>query len=183
MNNVHAPNSDNLGSLVEKLDKSHYDVLNTLCASAKKQALKLQTLEMHQATSQYINLCYRIIEEIQQYINLKKEHLIPYIQTLYEKDTTGHDCKNCNGTGSCSMQHELQLLELRQSHDKMSEILNRLQMAALPLYSETIYPDVYRVLRNQMALIENSLTELFLLEGSQLIPKVVEAQKNIHARY
>jgi hypothetical protein len=54
-------------------------------------------------------------------------------------------------------------------------------MASLPLYTETIYPDAYRVLRNQMALIENSLTELFFLEENYLIPKVAEAQKIINA--
>jgi hypothetical protein len=36
------------------------------------------------------------------------------------------------------------------------------------------------VLRNQMALLENSLTELYFVEEAYLIPKVTEAQKNIN---
>jgi len=55
-------------------------------------------------------------------------------------------------------------------------------MAALPLYAETIYPDVYRLLRNHMALIGSSLTDLYTAEEIQLIPKVIEAQRNINAR-
>jgi hypothetical protein len=63
----------------------------------------------------------------------------------------------------------------------MRSILNRLQVVALPLYSDTAFPDAYRVLRNQMALIENGLTELFFLEENYLLPKVVDAQKRINA--
>lgn len=54
-------------------------------------------------------------------------------------------------------------------------------MVALPLYSETMYPDVYRLLRNHMALIENTLTELFSIEETRLIPKIIESQKKINA--
>lgn len=75
----------------------------------------------------------------------------------------------------------MQLMELMASHNNIKGILYRLQMVSLPLYSETIYPDAYRILRNQMALIENGLTELFFLEEHYLIPKIVEAQKIINA--
>jgi hypothetical protein len=56
-----------------------------------------------------------------------------------------------------------------------------LQTAVLPLYSDTVYPDSYRVLRNQMALLEDSMAELFLLEENYLMPKVIQAQKAINA--
>ena len=79
------------------------------------------------------------------------------------------------------MQHDMQLNDLKQSHMQLKDIIYRVQMVALPLYSETIYPDVYRLLRNHMALIENSLTELYSVEETRLIPKVTEAQKNINA--
>ena len=75
----------------------------------------------------------------------------------------------------------MHLIELKESHSRIKDILYRLQMVALPLYAETLYPDVYRVLRNQMALLENSLTELFFIEDAYLIPKVIDAQKKIHA--
>ena len=80
------------------------------------------------------------------------------------------------------MQHELQLNDLKQSQSQLKDILNRIQMVALPLYSETIYPDVYRLLRNHMALIENTLNELYSVEETRLIPRIIEAQKTINVR-
>lgn len=55
-------------------------------------------------------------------------------------------------------------------------------MAALPLYSGAIHLDLYKILQNQMALLENCLAELLVLEETQLIPKIMEAQSNINAR-
>lgn len=182
MNRGFTYNSEALKPLVERVDRSYYNVINTLCETAKKQARKLQELEVHQSTSQYITLCNRILDEIQRYVKNKKDHFLPYMNELFEKQETGHDCRNCTGTGSCDMQHNLQLMELKESHAQIKDILYRLQMVALPLYSETIYPDVYRILRSHMALIENSLTELFSVEETLLIPKVSEAQKTINAR-
>jgi hypothetical protein len=124
-------------------------------------------------------MCINLAEEIQQYIRNKKEHFVPYVQALSDKVKEGHDCSNCTGNG-CSLQHDIQLIELKQAHAKLKDILNRLQMVTLPLYSDTIYPDVYRILRNNMALLENCLGELFHIEETYLIPKVTEAQKNIN---
>lgn len=166
---------------VEKLDVECYHTIEGLCKIAKKQAAKLSALEVHQTTSQYVPLCIKLIEEIETCITYRKERLIPYIQKLAEKDATGHDCGNCTG-GACKLQHSNELMELEDSHRKIRETLYRLQMAVLPLYSETIYPDAYRILRNQMALLESSLTELFFFEGTYLVPKIIEAQKNINVR-
>ena len=181
MSKMNSVNIEALPPLVERIERSYYNVLNTLCDTARKQSRKLQELEVHQSTSQYIILCNRLIEEIQQYLKVKKDSFLPYINKLYEKEEEGHDCRNCEGLGSCNLQHDVQLNELKESHAQIKDILYRLQMVVLPLYSETIYPDVYRVLRNNMALIENCLTDLFSIEETILIPKVIEAQKNVHA--
>src|SRR3984885_7896925 len=156
------PDTEGLQILMERLDKSYYDSIIGLCSIAKKYALRLQELEVQQATSQYVTVCNRLIEEIQHYISTKKEHFVPYVHLLDQKDSGGHDCSNC--AGGCNLQHDMQLMDLKRSHMQLKDIVYRVQMVALPLYSETIYPDVYRVLRNNMALIENSLTELYSLE-------------------
>ena len=180
MNMLNTPISEDLQPFVKRLEQSHYSAINVLCEGTRKQAKKLQELENHQATSQYITLCNRLIDEIQHYIKNKTDNFIPYVNKLNEKESESHDCNNCNGN-SCSLQHTAQLNELKEAHVQIKDILYRLQMVSLPLYSETIYPDVYRILRNQMALLENNLTELFLLEETYLIPKVIELQKSIHA--
>jgi hypothetical protein len=167
-----------LQPLVEHIQKDYYDVLDGLCDAARKQAMKLRNLETQQATFQYINLCAKLCDDIQKYIQIRKDIFIPYVMKLAEKKDGGHDCRSCQG--GCAMQHDIHLTELRETHSNIKGILHRLQMAALPLYSQTIYPDAYRVLRNQMALLENSLTELYFVEEAYLIPKVTEAQKNIN---
>jgi hypothetical protein len=75
------------------------------------------------------------------------------------------------------------LIEIGDSHVQVKETLYRLQMAVLPLYSETIYPDDYRILRNQVALLENSLAQMLFLESTYLVPKIADAQKNINAHH
>jgi len=172
-------NSESLKQLSERLDKSFYDKINTLCGIALKYADKLKDLEVQKSTSQYVTLCSRLINEVQKFIAIKKDHFLPYVQSLSEKEDGGHNCASCSG--GCTVQHDLQLQELKQSLLQLKDVIYRVQMVALPLYSDSIYPDVYRLLRNHMALIENTLTELFSVEQTQLIPKIVDAQKNINA--
>ena len=168
-----------LPELIKRLSVECYVPLHKLCDTAGKQAQKLDGLESQQTTSQYTTLCSKLITEIIQCLVTRQDTYIPYIETLAEKAMASHDCKNCSGT--CKMNHDMQLVELKASHNNIKSILYRLQMVSLPLYSETIYPDAYRILRNQMALIESSLTELLFLEEHYLIPKVIEAQNIINA--
>lgn len=168
-----------LPHFVEMLTGKIYKSIEQLCESAMQQANKLDKLELHQSTSQYTTLCNNLINDVRLCINERREKYMPYINSLSEKVATNHDCTGCSG--SCKLNHDIHLIELKATHSNIKGILYRLQMATLPLYTETIYPDAYRVLRNQMALIENSLTELFFLEEKYLIPKVAEAQKIINA--
>ncbi len=172
--------TENEGLLVlaEGLDKSYYSAILGFCENAQLQAASLQQLEIHKSTSQYVNLCSKLIAEIQQYIGNKTGHLLPYLKTLGVKSSAGHDCRSCNG--GCDMGHDLVLAELKDSHIHIKEIVYRLQMVALPLYSETKFPIEYKSLRNLMARLENSLADLLALEETKLIPQIIEAQKNIY---
>jgi hypothetical protein len=177
---THFNNGDSQ-ALLKKLVQDFYSVIEDLTTAIQKNATRLQDLEIHLPTSQYIILCNRLVDDIRYLIKNKKEHLIPYLHALFERDTEAHDCRNCGKGGACDLKHDLHLKELNNSHFQIKEILYHLQMASLPLYSETIYPEHYRQLRNQMALLENTLTELYFVEVTYLTPKVVDAQKNIHA--
>jgi hypothetical protein len=165
--------------LAERLSADYYNAVAALCEKAEKQAVRLKVLETNGPTSPYTTFCAELLKEVQQYIAPRKDELVPYLQKLAEKSATGHDCRSCKN--GCSLQHELKLAELKETHAHLKDLLTRIQMVSLPLYTETIYPDAYRVLRNQIALIENNLTELYFLEEAYLIPKVAEAQKSIYA--
>ncbi len=145
----------------------------------QKQVNKLEGLESQLVTSQYTTLCNKLINEIRDDLKKRKDIYIPYINSLAGKVVSEHNCTHC--AGGCKLNHDMQVPELQASHQRIKNILNRLNMVSLPLYSDTIYPDTYRVLRNQMALIENMLTELLFLEEHYLIPKIVAAQKAINA--
>jgi hypothetical protein len=182
MNRSDFLNNEELLPFAERIDDSYYGAISLACEEAKKRAQKLLELEVPQTTSSYLARCIQLIEEVKQYVDIKRAHFIPYIKSLFGKSSAGHDCSSCNDGGACIINHQLQLTELKQAHIQLKDMISRFQMVALPLYSETIYPDLYRVLRSKMALLENSLGELFLLEEAYLIPKVTEAQKSINVR-
>lgn len=171
----------NLQQFVSKLRENCYHEIENLCGNARKQIGSLTQIGAKQSPLQYITTCNDIIAEIDLYITSRKEKFIPYLQKLSEKVGANHDCSNCSG--GCKLDHDLHFLELKASNAGIKNILSRLQTIVLPLYSDTAFPDGYRILRNQMALIENSLTELFFLEENYLLPKVMEAQKSINASH
>jgi hypothetical protein len=164
---------------IDKISQDYYGSLEILCKNAQQQIYKLENLQLKESTSPYTTICSKLIAEVKICMKDWSEKYTPYLQSLSEKVATNHNCTACSG--NCKLNHDIQLLELKTAHSGIRSLLNRLQMVSLPLYSETIYPDSYRILRNQMALIENSLTELFLIEEKYLIPKVIQAQKSINA--
>ena len=168
-----------LSLCAERLRQECYDPLERLCESAQKQVKKLEGLESQFVTSQYTTLCDKLNTEIIDCLKARKDVYLPYIKSLAEKVVSDHNCSEC--TGGCKVNHDMQLMEMKVSHNNLRNIINKLNMVSLPLYSDTIYPDTYRVLRNQMALIENMLTELLFLEEHYLIPKTIGSQKKINA--
>jgi hypothetical protein len=71
-----------LQQFIEKLDNECYDEVTDLCNAVKKQAAKLNGLEVRLSASQYVLLCTRLAEETGHYIQYRKETLIPYIKKL-----------------------------------------------------------------------------------------------------
>ncbi len=168
-----------LKNFIETISRDYYALIAKLCDAATSQIYKLENLELQQSTSQYTSICSTLISEILHHLKDWEEKYTPYLNSLSEKSSANHDCASC--TGSCKLNHDMQLLEIKSAHAAIKSILGRLQLVSLPLYSETIYPDSYRILRNQMALIENNLTELYFIEDRYLIPKIEKAQKSINA--
>ncbi len=171
--------SYSLKELIQKLDKDYYATLSAMCNNALQYANSLQEEESHNATSLYVSMSYKLLQQIKDLLTVRNSVVFPYIDELDQKLREGHDCRNCSG--KCHVGHNMQLETLKGTHKGIKEILFRLHMVALPLYSKTDYPDSYKVLRNEITVIDTVLTELFYLEESALIPKVMEVQKSIHA--
>ena len=170
---------DALKPFAEKLLNEYYSSVEVLCNNAKGQAEKVNSLETETTASEYAQLCCNIIDDLGQHVEGRKKRFIPYVHELVERTVDNHDCSSC--TGNCKLGHEMQVTELNESNNLAKKILHRLQLASLPLYSQTMFPDEYRILRNRMALMEMNMTELFFLENTYLIPKIIAAQKKINA--
>jgi len=168
-----------LKPFAEKLQSEYYDSIEILCANTRKQSDKIRGIDSMGSALQYVTQCEKIVADVEKHVKDKKAIYIPYVHSLVEKVADNHNCSKC--TGSCKVNHEMHIWELNATNEEMKKVLNRLQFITLPLYSETLYPDEYRLLRSNMTLLETSLTELFFLENNYLIPKITGAQKSINA--
>lgn len=168
-----------LDSLIKCLDKDYYDIIEIMCYSTTGLADKLNEEGIHPSTSLYTSMAIKLIEQVRHFVISRKQVFLPYLAELDMKQKEKHNCSNCSG--KCNVGHNMHLADLKESPKKIKEILFRLQTVALPLYSEIEYTATYKMLRNEMMLLDTMLTELFYLEESHLIPRVLDAQKNIHA--
>jgi len=166
-----------LKDLIIALEKDYYSVLEELCKKASSFSLK-RAADYH-VTEIYTNLSIVIIEQIKNIIEERKKVIVPYMNELLEKSSSGHDCQNCSG--GCKVNHSFHLKQLEDSHYNVREMLHRLQKLAIPLYSEEQYSNAYRSLRNEMLLIDTTISEMFFVEESLLIPKMFDAKTKINA--
>ncbi|RYZ55277.1 MAG: hypothetical protein EOP49_03150 [Sphingobacteriales bacterium] len=169
---------EDLTELTQRLEKEYYNEIDAVCKHAARHAAELEETESHPSSILYITLCVKLIDEIRFHIRLRKDLTIPYLYTLAQKATGSHDCRTCSGV--CKVQHTLQMQNLREAHHRISELLERIQQLTKPLYLENDSPLNYKILRNEVMIIDNALTDLFYIEESVLIPKVAELQNAIH---
>lgn len=168
-----------LRPFADKLQSEYYDSIEASSTILKQQCDKIKSIEISESPLQYVDLCEKIISEIKKHVAGRRLVYLPYVYKLSEKVADNHDCSTCSG--GCKVSHNMHILDLNATNDGMATVLSWLQIATLPLYSDTLYPDEYRVLRSNMTLLETSLTELFFLENNYLIPKIAQAQKVINA--
>ena len=168
-----------LRPFTEIVQKEYYDAIDNLCSRTRAQADKIRALERQGDHLQYIMQCENVISEIEKYIKSRKDIYVPYVHELSEKVTDSHNCSTCSG--KCRVNHDMHVIELNATNEAMKSVVSKLQVSTFPLYSDTLFPDQYRLLRSSMTLLENAITELVFIENNFLIPKIVEAQKQINA--
>lgn len=167
-----------LQELTNKLMAEYYESIERLCTDVYDQVEKIKALDPARMNYAYLKQCYTVIDGIKALLNERRERIIPYLTSLTEKVTLGHDCSSCSG--GCKVSHDMHLLDLLEASKKLKSIQADLQLLSLPLYADTLFPDQYRVLRNLLALVGSDCIELFFMEENYLIPKVIEAQKAIN---
>lgn len=179
MKHVMLDGATSLIDMADSLDKNYYDALISLNNSMMQQVALIKNIDVHNDATIIIESCKYLSNELTDYIRLRKLEFVPYIQELSHKKDENHDCANCSG--SCSVRHADKLLHLQESHNKIKSSLYKIQNAFLHVSGAVHYPDVIRILHNQVILIESTITEIFFLEETYLKPRVLEAQRSINA--
>jgi hypothetical protein len=168
---------EDLLGLTERLNRDYYEVIDELCKPAATHASAIQELpetENNANTTLYINLCIKLIEEIRFQIRMRRQIVIPYLHQLLRKLNNKSPCEN-------GFVHNSLIADtVKEAHDKIREILSRLQQLAKPLYLDIAQPLPYKILRNEIMIIETALTELFYLEETILLPRAMEVQDRIN---
>lgn len=168
-----------LEELAQRLDEDYYEVIQALCVNATALGDSLAHDSRHPSTALYSGMAKKLAHKINSLVLRRKKELLPYVLELHTKKTEGHNCSNCSGI--CHVGHAERLIDLRESHKTIKELLNQLEVEAMPYYADITYPSSYKILRNEMSVMDNMLAEVFYIEETHLIPKVFEAQKAINA--
>ena len=170
---------EDLLELVGRLDRDYYEVIDELCRHAAIHASEVEISKINQSTILFIDLCKKLIKEISQQVKMRREIFIPYAHQLLKKAAQQHRCYDC--VDNCNNEQSEQLKLIIDSHEIIKELLFRIQQLAKPLYLETIQSISYKILRNEMMIIDTALSELFYIEEVILIPKVKEVQNQLNA--
>lgn len=161
-----------LAALAEKLSEDYHEPIAAICDLL---ANTLPTV----ANAGYIEASAMLVEEVEKYINYRKKILLPYAKELHGKDLTGHDCRTCQH--KCSIQHLQLIKDLQLIANTIKQLLLALQVAVSIMPPTLKSNNTYLTHRYHTLLLDKTLTELFFLEDTLLIPLVAGAQKNIYA--
>lgn len=172
-----------LKQITDQVESVFYDDIIHNCLSAGISALTLQDAGTENTAYKYIIDCNNLSEDVRSFIQHKKQFFLAYVRSLAERDEEGHDCRNCGSGAACSMNHGIQMNEYTAGKETFRDLIGRLEMATLPIYAETIYPDGFGQLRNLMVQIEHQLTDLLHVEEVYFLPRIKAAQKNIYAHH
>jgi hypothetical protein len=169
-------------SLTELAGKLQLNYCVPLSESMDRADLRLQELKRvgYQDTpSALIEACTELLQCIAVYLHEEREHLIPYLKELQEKDNSGHNCGSC--AGNCNVRHSSYLIRLHRSHMRMTKLLDDLQAKWLSP-SDLNHPKPYRNLQNEILFIEQMLRRLIQTEQTEMIPRIIQSQKKINVR-
>ncbi len=168
---------DSPGALAGRLQKNYYNLIGCLCDCVETLTQQPETTDCN---SLYNSLCQRLVSEIREQMQYRQTILMPYLSELEQKQQSGHNCLTCSG--GCRINHTGQLQQLKSAHQHIKEILYRIQQVATPMQQDLKYANpICRILVNEIAQLDTTLTELFYLEEAILIPKIMELQSRINA--
>lgn len=168
---------DEARALSARLRNDYYNLIDCLCNCIGTLTEEPVTEEQNEL---FYSLSKHLVGEIKQEMNYRELLLIPYINELRDKQLKGHNCLHC--AGGCQVDHSIHLHQIKAGHQKVKEILYRIHQITNPAPQGTrhLHPKT-RILANEIAQLDTTLTELFYIEDAILIPKIMELQSQINA--
>ena len=164
----------------DMLENHYYSPLTAKCADAVKGITSLHVGDVHQTTTLFTNLSQKLVEQLGSYIYHARYSLIPYITELSNKEEDGHDCQSCSG--KCKMQHGEQLAFLRIAHSEIIQTLDQLNLISVTEEQKHLN-DKSVALHRLITSIDGMVRQLFSVDDTVLLPKIMAAQNNIHAHH
>lgn len=168
-----------LKELASRLSDDYYQMLSILLPKASEKLNEIKSTEIDGSIINYTDACETLISAVGHHVAHFTNSLLPYLDELHEKNTTGHNCSTCSG--QCDMGHSSQLMILTEAHLQITSLLYNVQKYSSPFYVYSHYPPVYQSLRNEMLVIDDLLKELFSVEETHLISRIITSQRNINA--
>ncbi|MDR3679963.1 MAG: hypothetical protein P4L41_08350 [Flavipsychrobacter sp.] len=165
-----------IAELTDRLNDDYYNPIEVLARHVHLYCDHLRTL-LPAASLPYIMLCDEFTVACRKYINYRREVFMPYLSELTEKDLSGHDCQNCSG--SCDVQHNMKLVEFTVSIKDIDKTLEK--TLKMQLHKDAEHVKEFKLLHYKIVFLESIMEEIMCVEEEVLIPKIKEAQKNIHA--
>lgn len=168
-----------LQSLLEYLEKEYYKSLEQMCGDVTNSITAIHGGDTEQSASLYTALSKKLVEQVTRYVRLRRLSLVPYLHELVEKEESGHDCRACSS--SCTIRHSSQIHDIHDAHKQIRDTLSMLRAIEAPIACEQSAAKPECKLRQQVADLDEQLSELLYLEETALVPKITEAQKAIYA--
>lgn len=171
--------SYNLNELINTLNNRYYKTLEEQCVIAGDSAREICELDNHLSLTEYATICSGLFEVIKEHMKYRQGSLVSYVGELFAKHDEGHDCSNCSG--KCAVGHNTHLASIHSSHNKVGEILKQINDLTSPYGPTQSKPLAYSMLRNELAVIDTLLTEMYYLEEINLLPAIIHAKTSINA--
>lgn len=163
-----------LVDLAEKISMDFNESIIALCHSLENYTGKLNFDNRY---NEYIVLCEALIIKVKEYIDIQENRLSEYVQELSEKNNTGHNCLHCSG--KCHVQHKMQLANATYLSREIKRLLaDGFEIFPIP---DNIQDENFKQQRLSFMLLDKTITELFYVHESYLMPAILEAQININA--
>jgi hypothetical protein len=175
----HPPLAEDLQQLLARLQDEQYKHVTVLSTKIRSRLPIVKATETNATVLQYLHTVDRFNQVVIRHLRSHRLVLVPYISDLLHKEDEGHDCRACRG--GCAMHHSERVREIETAHKYLFQDLESLKHAAMLLPEPTTDIKEFTLLRNDIYLLQEAISEVLFIEQSALLPMMLDLQRSIGA--